>query len=58
VDDLDIVVNVLSGRKIKDCVIVVTTSNNDRDIIGEKIKSMGYAYWFVIFYHTSFRIKV
>ena len=58
VDDLDIVVNVLSGRKIKDCVIVITTSNNDRDIIGEKIKSMGYAYWFVIFYHTSFRIEV
>jgi glycosyltransferase involved in cell wall biosynthesis len=58
VNDLGILKYVLSDRKIKDCIIVVTTSNEDRDKIGNQIKSLGYGYWFVIFYYSSFRIKV
>jgi glycosyltransferase involved in cell wall biosynthesis len=58
VDNIGIINKSLKDRKIKDCKIVITTDNNNLEQFSNKIKSMGYGYWFNVFYYTSFIINV
>ena len=58
VSNFDSVTSALSNRNLKDCVITITTSNEKRDEMGDLLKSMGYGYWYNIFYYTTFRIKL
>jgi len=55
--DFESVKSALLDRQLTDCMITITTSNEKRDEMGDLIKSIGYGYWFNIFYYTTFRIK-
>jgi hypothetical protein len=58
INNMDIIDKVVFNRKLSNCTITLTTLKEDFDKVYEKLKSLGYEFWFNIFYYGTFKINL